>query len=263
MNSRFRHLVYRGRLGQPTVEHEHLAEYLLRRLPDEESARIAERLFDEESFSTELEEVERDLLDAYVRKKLSAGERAEVDRFLLTSESQREKLRFALALAAGSQARRSGESVYWLAAAGILVTSMAGFVSWQNRGLRIEIAALRLKEAQTTVGRPVNGQAVSFLLAPVERGADAEVLTADPAAKLIRLDFSLGNGNMEFAAVRVVRGSGELVLQQNAVHTQSIGGSVFVSVWLPGGTLVPGSYSATAGQKDFAFRMTDSTSPVP
>jgi hypothetical protein len=262
MNSRFRHLVYRGRLGQTTVEHEHLAEYLLRRLPAEESARIADRLFDEESFSTELEEVERDLLDAYARKTLSATERAEVVRFLLTSESQREKLRFAMALAARSQAPRSGKSAYWLAAAGILVASMVGFVSWQNRGLRTEIAALRLKDAQPTVVRGVNGQAVSFLLGPVERGADAEVLTADPATKLIRLDFSLGNGNTEFADVRIIRGSGELVLQQNAVHTQSIGGSVFVSVWLPSSTLVPGSYSANAGQKDFAFRMTDSTSPV-
>jgi hypothetical protein len=259
MISRFRHLFVTGPWKQANVEHKRLTDYLLRRLTDEDSARITERLFEEEGFSVELEAVERDLLDAYARNQLPAMDRTAIDRCLLTSESQREKLRFARALAGRKKVYPSRIGGYWLAAAGVLLVLAAGFVFQQSRSLRSEIAALRLKGVVTASARPADSQAISFLLAPVERGNEIEVLPADSVSKLIRLDFSLGMGAGEFADVRMLRAPGELVLQEKAVRTTNIAGSVFVSVWLPGGSLTPGSYSATAGQNNFAFRVLKST----
>ena len=113
MFSYFRHLKRGGRLGQTTREHERLARFLLRRLPVGESDALKERLFNDNDLLAEMEEVERDLLDAYVGGRLSSSQRREVESHLMNSDSQREKLRFALALSHRQETRKPAAFMLW------------------------------------------------------------------------------------------------------------------------------------------------------
>lgn len=261
MIPRFRHLVSRRRLGEITGGREQLANYLLRRATAEESAQITERLFGEEEFAEQLEDVERDLLGAYGRGELSAKDRAAVESCLITSETQREKLRFATAFAQRGRRAEPVAARYWLAAAAALVViAGAGAVFWQNRQLRLEIASLRASEA-----RVADAAAVSFLIAPAERASVEEILKIGAGATLVKLNFSLGSAAAETVDVQIRKSGGGVVVEQRALKTVNVSGAFYVSVWLPASALEPGAYSAavTQGQQelDYAFRVT-SYAPV-
>jgi hypothetical protein len=246
----FRHLKRGGHLGQTTPERERLATFLLRRLPAVEADAITERLFQDEALLGEMEEVERDLLDAYASGRLSDSERRDVDAHLMSSGLQREKLRFAFALGHRQNARKPATAILWAAAA-VAIVSLAGSAVWiarlsmQNQRLQSELATLRKDSA-----RAEDSPSVAFLLSPVDRSAGERPLEVGSGTTLIRLNLAMEAGAGSKAGVRVSTASGALVLEQRGIAVQDVAGAKYVSIWLPVASLPAGSYSIAVVEAD-------------
>jgi len=169
-------------LGQTTPEHERMARFLLRKLPAGDADAMTERLFQDDGLLTEMEEVERDLLDAYSSGRLSDAERRDVDRHLMTSDTQHEKLRLAFALRGNREAHRreargTAGPLMWVAAA-VVFLAVLGSAAWiarlssDNQHLRSELATLRKDRVQAKDrSQADDAPAVAFLLMPVNRSA--------------------------------------------------------------------------------------------
>jgi hypothetical protein len=247
-------------LGQTSAEHEQLALHLLRALPEEQSAKIAERLFEDEPFAVQMEEVERDLLDAYARDELSVGEKTSVENFLLTSDAQLAKLRFARALAQTKTQARSRPVGNWYAIAAVTLgilgfAGLTGKLLFENRQLKSQIAAMT-----TTKAQPIAAPSISFLISPVSRSSDAEVVRIDSSADLVRLDLALGSGAPNEVDVRVSSENGDALIERRRARTRNIEGSFYVSVWIPSADLHSGRYSAVVQitetqSTDYSFRV--------
>ena len=249
MFSFFRHSKTGGLLGQASAERERFASYLLGRLPPEEAEAIAERLFAEEAFLAEMEDVERDLLDAYATGALSVAERPEVDTHLLTSEDQREKLRYARALC-----RRRGRHPVpvwkWAAAAAVVLTAGTGAL-WiarlQNENQRLETA---LAVARKRPPLSPAGAGASFLLSPVNRGGGADLVRLEGDTPLIRFSLATEDPAGTPANLRLTTAEGLPVLELGHVPAEDIGGSAYWFVWIPGGILPDGAYAISASEQD-------------
>jgi len=77
-----------------------LTRYLLGELTEEEQVEIEERAFRDRRYLLEIEAVECDLIDDYVRGALSEVERRQFEERFLASEKRRRKLEFAKSLEA-------------------------------------------------------------------------------------------------------------------------------------------------------------------
>jgi hypothetical protein len=245
-------------LGQTTPERARLAGFLLRRLAAAESEAISDELFRDEQLLRELEDVERDLLDAYAAGSLSDADRHDVDVHLMTSDSQREKLRFAFAL--GQTSRQHRFSRMGLAAAAVVLIAAAGGafriarLSSQNQRLQTEMAELRARNAHDE-----NAAAVAYLLSPIDRGSAAETLDIAAGVTLIHLNLAVESSTGNTAEVRLETAAGQILLEQRGVPLETIQGTRYLSVWLPSGALPDGSYTVSAVDEtgrnwNFAFR---------
>jgi hypothetical protein len=192
-----------------------------------------------------MEEVERDLLDAYAGDRLSGSQRREVESHLMNSDSQREKLRFALALSHRQETRKPAAFMLWAAAAVILL-SLGGGAAWiarlsmQNERLRSELATARAEVAP----------AVAFLLSPVDRSAGEDRLEVGSSPTLVRLNLAVEISAGSKADVRLRTASGSLIADLRAVVAQNVAGATYLSIWLPAATLPPGSYSISVLEGD-------------
>jgi anti-sigma factor RsiW len=79
-------------------EQETIRQYLLGQLPQEDSARLEERLLMDGGFYDELLIAEDELIDLYLRDKLSPTERQSFETHFLSAPERKQKLRFARAL---------------------------------------------------------------------------------------------------------------------------------------------------------------------
>ena len=258
MFSRFRHLEGGSNLGQATPERARLAGFLLRRLTAGESAAISEELFGNGELLRELEDVERDLLDAYAEGRLSDADRHDVDVHLMTSESQREKLRFAFAL--GRTSKRHRISTVRLAAAAVLLLAATGSALWigrlsaQNQRLRSEMAQLRSRG-----GHDENATAAAYLLSPIDRGSAEDLLDIAAGVNLVHVSLAVESSTGNTAEVRLNTAGGQVKLEQHGAPIETIQGARYVSVWLPRAVLSDGSYTVSVVDESghnwiFAFR---------
>jgi anti-sigma factor RsiW len=72
-----------------------IIQYLLGSLPEEETERVEELCFIDDEFAVRLSAVENDLVDAYVRGKLSGERRERFDSYYLASPKRRKKVKTA------------------------------------------------------------------------------------------------------------------------------------------------------------------------
>lgn len=77
---------------------ERIVAYLLNELPEEESERFEDECFAEESWPAQLNSVEEDLIDAYLRDELTPQQRQRFERNYLTTEARRKRVVLAAAL---------------------------------------------------------------------------------------------------------------------------------------------------------------------
>lgn len=181
-----------------------LVRYLLGSLPDEETERLDELSVTDDELAARLAAAETDLIDAYVGNELSADDRARFEAVCAASPDMRARLAFARALAARSPvaARRS-----WvpLAAAAALVLSVGAY--WLSQGTREPAAPAASPPAQAqappsappptaptpgTAPAPGSTAVLSFVLAaPTRRAGDGPVITVPPGNVRIELRLEI------------------------------------------------------------------------
>jgi methionine-rich copper-binding protein CopC len=77
---------------------ERIIAYLLEELPEEESEQFEDECFAQDSWPVQLNHVEEDLIDAYLRDELTLERRQRFERNYLTTEARQERVRMAAAL---------------------------------------------------------------------------------------------------------------------------------------------------------------------
>lgn len=231
---------------------ETLRAWLLHRLPHDSAAALEERLLLDEAFGVRLRAVETDLVDDYARGLLDPAQRAAVERWLLATPADRERLRAARALAAASARRASPAArsapvrrtrhrrAVWL-----------GFAS----AAALLLLALYLPLRRSGVLQPPSVPPVAAvrtisLLADLSRGAtDAagvavRIPAADAAVRLQAETVSVepASAETDVRYVLRIRASARDVFEARGLAARGEGGYRFVEVTLPPATLAVGDY---------------------
>jgi len=225
------------------VNRDTLIAYLVHQLPEDERAQVAEQLTADPAVHEELRLAEAELLDQYVRGDLADGQRALVEQFLLTSETQQRKLAFAAALhTAMAGKRRTSWSWVALAAAAAFI-AVAGGAVWltvQNARLRRDLAATR-----TAAAAPSGAVYAVFIPINAVRGQPQTTRIRIPAGmEVIRLDLEIDSGDERQTLSASVTQAGRMVWRQTPVTAAARGTISIASLWLPVQLLGTGAVEA-------------------
>jgi hypothetical protein len=225
------------------VNRDDLIAYLLHTMPEEERAAVAERWMTDPGLHQQLRACEAELLDAYARNGVSPGERALIERHLLGSATQRQKLAFAEALHTALPAtnrRKPSWLVAAAAAAMILLVAGAAWLVWQNQELRREMATVRAHTPSLTSG------SVYATLLPLNgvRGpaADERRVVIPSGAEIVRLDLELEPGDETSTYSATTSQGAAVVWSEEPVRPLRRGAAFVAPVWIPAAVLAPGRY---------------------
>jgi hypothetical protein len=234
--------------------------YLLHEMPEPERALFAERWFAEPELYEELQMAEAELLDEYVRGKISEHRRRQIEDCLLASESQRQKWAFAVALAAALPTRKTWR-LPWLgmvAAALVVSLSLSLWIGMRNRELRTELAQLRNPPPQVMV----SGVYTIGLPSGTLRGSSAENEVQLPAGtRLLRVELELPPGATSSVYSAALLAGDHVVWNEGPIHPEGQGPSSIAVFWIPtdGAILGPGEHSVrldAAGRASELYRFT-------
>jgi hypothetical protein len=251
-------------------------QYLLGDVPADEAERLDELSIVDDEFAVRLNNVENDLVDAYVRGELAGATRERFQSHYLCSPRRREKVNFAESLMVLSDrapvpATADVRAPGWrwphlspvFAAAMCLLLIAAGFLTYQNILLRTQLlqtqqqrAALEHREREAKNQHEKQGEnsnlppgerpgiAVAIVLVPQTRGIGPLPAIAIPA-ETSQADFRLELESADFKEYRVqlkFAAAGQILWQSGTVKPESHDGVRSVSLALPGRLLKPRNY---------------------
>lgn len=217
------------------------AEYLLGGLAESERSAIHSRLFEDDTYFALLLDVENDLMDAYAAGTLSRGDRIRVEKHLLSTSDQQQKLAVAMAL----QRRRSAVP-RWIPAAAVALLLIA--------------TSLLLRDRWPSSARPPAApqQVAALVLRPGELRGESRrpILTLPQSTGVVEvrliLDGPSGQGPIS-ATVRSPRG--QILWQQPNLKVETRNTVPQLAVWLPSNLLASGVHEIEiqSGGEPIAF----------
>jgi hypothetical protein len=254
-----------------------LREFLLRRLPAQEAARLEDAIIVTDGVAERLRDEEFDLIDAYAAGCLDAEDRADVERHLLTSVENVHSLRMARLLNRQSAPRRPISTMStstrirsmgrrrWVSLVVPLGTVLAaGLVAvalipdW-NRNSRHTgmIRTAAPSEAPSALPSPAPDAADSIpivtLLAEVNRGSGSPILHWKADAASVRLQAEVpGPDRNTHYLVRVYDAAGRPLFEAAALSAHTAGRYRFVDTILPSAVLGPGARTIALQSSDGA-----------
>ncbi len=176
-----------------------IIDYLLGSLSESETERLDEMCITDEKFAGQVDAVENDLVDSFVRSELSEEMLAKFQFHYLASPRRRENVAYAKAFinavdnssmvrAARMSARKSGFFAsllipqWGLAAAGLLLVIAACYFWFENNRLQNQIAQMKLQEQDLhRRQQPRDVVLLAFNLSPQNRGISKLPLLFIPA----------------------------------------------------------------------------------
>jgi hypothetical protein len=249
-----------------SVTNEQLRKLLLRHLPPDEVARMEEAILTEDGVAERLRDEEFDLIDDYVRGKLAETERADMERYVLTTPEHVESVRLARALAAQ---RPAGEAVSRLRSLGALTSATVQPPRRRNRLLSVGAllaaglaAVVVIPHWNVDLGRPSTaprlegGAASSIEPSVVERGPDQTiVLLADTSrggprpmvhlssdAVSVRVQTEVPGPAKDVSySMRMDDAAGALIFERHHLSTRVAGPYTFVEAVIPAEVLGSGA----------------------
>jgi hypothetical protein len=221
------------------VNRDPVIAYLLHEMAEDEREAFGERWFVEPKLREDLQLAEADLLDAYARGKVKGEQRKQIERWLLGSSVQRQKLDFAQAMATllpGAAPRRIPWSLLVAVAAGLILLASLALSIVHNRQLESELARVEAEGRSLAPARPLPGTAFAiFLPADTLRSGAGISVSLPQGADVVHLQLGLETGQPRDFDSAVVSVSGRAVWRQQPVSAASL--------WIPAKLLGPGNYT--------------------
>lgn len=220
--------------------------YLLHKMPEAERDSFEEQYFDDSELYDQVREVEVELLDAHARGELSAGQLELVEKYLLASSLQRQKLLVARTLARRfpGPARRSAPWRSIAAAAAIvLLAGGVAWLAWENAALRRDLTRAATKSTSKQE-QQVPRQVIEARLSPTSRGTAQSIVAVRQAAdsEILRLDLELDPGEEAQSLSAFITKDGRVVWSEEPVLKEQRSFGFIASVWIPAAGLVAGEY---------------------
>lgn len=256
----------------PQYDDQFVIRYLLGDMPEDQAERLDELSIADDEFADRLTAVENELVDAYVRGELAGATRDRFQSHYLSSPRRREKVNFAESLMVlsdraaadvGARGWRWWDRSPVLAAAACVLLIAAGFLTYQNYGLRTELLRTQQergalergeREARSQLERPSEKSNpppterpavdLAIVLLPQTRGI-GPLATISIPAETSQANFRLELEAADFAEYRVrlkVPAAGRILWESRAVRPSSHDGVRSVAVGLPGRLLEPRNY---------------------
>jgi hypothetical protein len=110
-----------------------LGDYLLGKLPEEQAVRLETEYLSNAVLREQLEAVEAELIDAYLKGELSRSERRGLEAGFLASPRGRERLQFARAWMGSAMPARSSSLTWLRMAAAVAAVSFTATLVWVSR----------------------------------------------------------------------------------------------------------------------------------
>jgi len=229
-----------------------LIAYLLHETPEDDRAAFAEKWFADPDLHEQLRMAEAELLDAYVREDLNPDRRRRIERYLLQTADQREKLRFAQTLR--DRLSRPSRKRLWLAL--VAAACLAGAGTADTYWLLLHRQPIQ--KIQTRVAPQPTGSTFALTLPPDTRGVAQTQVSIPPDTRLVSLELQLDPADRTPAATVEITRAGRLVWTQTPVPNQTL--------YLPAALLTHGQYELklTANGSTLAYyHLTIAPSPQP
>jgi hypothetical protein len=234
------------------MNRDQLIAYLLHQMTESERLALAEKWVSDSTLHHELRLVEDELLDAYVRDEVSSEQRLLIEKYLLTSDAQRQKLAFAKALQQALPTRRHSRPTWTVWATAAVAVLASGAAVW----LATENATLR-RQTPPQIAEPVQGPVLSFFLpsAMVRGSANERVLTLPTDTEVLRLDLEVEGGDAQAVYTATVTQSGAVVWRGEPIRASRRGDATLATLWLPARALNTGRYEIAlrTASTDVAF----------
>jgi hypothetical protein len=237
-----------------TQDEARLVEYLLGQGDAASHADIEERYASDPAFLDELQAVERDLIDQYVRGELA--NRAAFERHFLASPARREKVAFARALMQSNfgAANRRAPYLRWpLAAAAALVLSaglwllLAGRQTPDSERAGLQTPAAPVTPSGTAIPRPPPDtlpRVVTLMLAPTAtREAGGPPVLDIGAAAEVRLQLSLESAGYRSYRAVIRTANGAEILRQDRLTAQADPRGPTITMTFPANRLATDDYT--------------------
>ena len=229
------------------VNRDQVIAYLLHQMAEDERQAFSEQWFVEPELRDELRMAEADLLDAYTRGQVSREQRKQIERYLLASSHQRQKLEFAQALATALPSARP-RKIHWAmmgaVAAGLVLVAALSTVIARNRRLENELAHLQSQAlSQAKPAPPQGGVYAIFLPAGTLRAGAGIRLSLPKGVEVLHLELELEPGQEREFDSAVVSTAGRIVLREQPVSLEGARPAARASLWIPAKLLAPGNYT--------------------
>lgn len=232
-----------------------LGDYLLGKLPEEEEARLETDYLADAELREQVEAVEAELIDAYLKDELSRSERRALETRFLASPRGQERLRFARTWM-GSVARErpsSGGAPWLMAAAALVAVGLLAALAWMSmpreRGRQVagndRAAATEPSPAGSATSGPPDGPPAerlprehwNDLYAGISRGmSGANEVRIDATSPEAKLALNLDSDNHEAYDVVLL----DTDWRQKGVRSERTAAGPLLRVKIPAARLAAG-----------------------
>lgn len=221
--------------------------YLLHKCSETERQEFEDRWMQDSALFEQLQDTEAGLLDAYARGELSALDRDRVEKYLLGSPAQRQKLHFAQALGrtfapAAPNRRWRSAAVTAAIAAGVLLASATAFLAIDNVRLSRQLSAA----AHATAPAPAPPVFLAELRSDSTTRSAASTLIRfqlPSAAQAVRLDLQLDAGDENQVLAASLSRDGVEIWKEEPVRAERRDFGFAAPLWIPAADLKAGEYS--------------------
>lgn len=217
------------------VTNEQLRKLLLRHLAPDEVARMEEAILTQDGVAERLRDEEFDLIDDYVRGTLAEAERADMERYVLTTPEQLESLRVARALAAQRPAtvfRPRWSRRRALPVAALLAAGLAAVVVIPNWSVDVGTSSVSVPGTRPSV--ELSPDQTFTLLTDASRGGSRSILRLASGAVTVRLQTEVpGPQRSASYSIRVEDAVGTPVFEKSHLAIHVAGPYTFVEAAVP------------------------------
>lgn len=247
-------------------EQDTIRQYLLGQLPQEDSARLEERLLSDSDFFEELLIAEEELIDEYLGGDLSQAERPGFETHFLVAPERQGKLRFGRALHQYMDAAASSELLKDYAAENLSDENPDvakpppkrgfSFLPFSNPLVSYSLAAVAvliifafswvaLKNVRTPLRNPGNVLAVALEPGLTRDSGEIKKFTNPPDSDTIRLQLALPDNQYQSYKAVLQNSNGDILLTKSNIKAQSANGHPALQVDLIPNLIPPGDYRIT------------------